>query len=128
MDYRKEAEEIRTNLPEQISFTPPPLPLVGSINLLKRHDGGYVIAATGHDDQAGQFNDGSIAAEILDGETVAKEGPDELADALARAHESLLRLRLEAAMRLAVEIGRRIHDDETLVSMFKDALAANHWE
>lgn len=126
MDYQKEAEEIRTNLPEQVSFTPPPLPLVGSINLLKRHDGGYVIAATGHDDQAGQFNDGTIAAEILDGETVSQ--PDELADALARAHESLLRLRLEAAMRLAVEIGRRLHDDETLVSMFRDALATNHWE
>jgi len=129
MNLRKEAQEIRENRPEQISFNPPPLPYMGYINLLRRHDGGYLVAAIGHDDQAGQFNDGTMAAEIIDGDEVDQTRPrDHLAHALEKAHSQLMRLRVEAAVRLVAKIGRHYHDNETLISMLKDALANRQWE
>jgi hypothetical protein len=123
MDHQEEARAIREQTPKQTSFNPPPLPYVGCINLLRRHDGGYVVAALGPDDQAGQFEDGTLAVEILDGEAVNETEPeDRLAAALRRAEGRLRRLRVEAALRLVATIGPELHDDETLVAMLRDAL------
>lgn len=123
MDYHSEAEQIREELPDQLSFNPPPVPLVGHISALRRHDGGYLVAAIAQDDQAGRLADGTLAAELLGATDVQKIHPkDHLAAALGRAHENLMRLRLEAAFRLIAVIGRQLHDDATLVSMLREAL------
>jgi hypothetical protein len=123
MDFEKEARAVREKMPKQTSFNPPPLPYVGCINLLRRHDGGYVVAALGADDQAGQLEDGTLAVEILDGDAVRQSEPeDRLAGALRRANERLRRLRVEAALRLVAKIGPKLYDDETLVAMLRNAL------
>lgn len=100
MDYVNEARSIRKDQPQHSSYNPPPIPYVGHIELIRRRDGGYLLAAIGYDEQTGQFNDGSLAAEVLGPEEVRATEPDHLASALQRAHRNLKRLRLEAALRL----------------------------
>ena len=123
MDYRNEAEQIREELPQQLSFNPPPVPLVGHISALRRHDGGYLVAAIAQDDQAGRLADGTLAVELLKPTDVQQVDPeDQLAAALERAHENLMRLRLEAAFKQIAFIGKQLHDEATLVSMLREEL------
>jgi len=122
MDYRKEAAAIRGKRPAQLVLNAPPMPYVGQINLLRRHDGGYLIAAVGYDDQAGLFDDGGLAAEVLDaGALEAVEPRDRLARALERAHHSLERLRIEASLRLVAELGQDQSEAE-LVELLRGAI------
>ncbi len=123
MDYGKEAEAIRTERPGEVSFCPAPLPYVGEIKLRRRRDGGYLIAALACDGQAGQFLDGTLAAEVISAADVQREdGEDPLAGALERAHETLNELRLEEALKLvAVLRGERTDDD--LVDQLREVLA-----
>jgi hypothetical protein len=123
MDYRSEAEQIREDLPDHLSFTPPPVPLVGHISALRRYDGGYLVAAIAQDDQAGRLADGTLTAELLKPTDVQQVHPeDHLAAALERAHENLMRLRLEAALKLIAFIGKQLYDEATLVSMLREEL------
>ncbi len=106
MDHRKEAAAIRARRPQTLLLNPPPLPYQGHINLIRRHDGGYLIAAVGYDDQAGVFDDGGLAAEVIGAQDVEAEQPcDLLAEALLRAQRRLERLRIEASLRLVAELG-----------------------
>jgi hypothetical protein len=106
MDHRKEAAAIRASRPQTLLLNPPPLPYQGHINLIRRHDGGYLIAAVGYDDQAGVFDDGGLAAEVIGAQDVEAEEPrDLLAEALLRAQQRLERLRFEASLRLVAELG-----------------------
>ena len=129
MDFEKEARALRAKLPGQASFNPPPMPYVGHINLIRRRDGGYMVAAIGADGQAGQLEDGTLAVSILDGSAVRQTGPeDPLAATLRLAHRQLMQLRVEAALRLAAKLGRELYDDhEELHGMLREALAQDQW-
>lgn len=106
MDHRREAAAIRARRPQTLLLNPPPLPYQGHLSLIRRHDGGYLIAAVGYDDQAGVFDDGGLAAEVIGAQDVEAEEPrDLLAEALLRAQQHLERLRLEASLRLVAELG-----------------------
>lgn len=106
MDHRREAAAIRARRPQTLLLNPPPLPYQGHLSLIRRHDGGYLIAAVGYDDQAGVFDDGGLAAEVIGAQDVEAEEPrDLLAEALLRAQQRLERLRLEASLRLVAELG-----------------------
>ena len=122
MDHTKEAAAIRAQRPQTLLLNPPPLPYQGHINLIRRHDGGYLIAAVGYDDQAGVFDDGGLAAEVISAQDVEVEEPcDLLAESLQRAQQSLARLRIEASLRLVAELGSE-QDEEQLVDRLRQAI------
>jgi hypothetical protein len=122
MDYENEAQSIRRDQPRHSSYNPPPIPYVGHIDLIRRKDGGYLLAAIGYDDQTGQLDDGSLAAEVLGPEEVNTTDPDRLAGALRRAHRNLRRLRLEAALRLISTLSKEMDlSEQELLEMLRQA-------
>jgi hypothetical protein len=125
MDHHEEAQRIRAEKPRSATINPAPQPYVGHISVHRRNDGGYLVSATGYDEQAGMLADGTIAAEVVKPAEVDSPGTDDqLALALERAYDNLLDLRLEAALRLVATIGEKQSDldEDTLVSMLRDAI------
>jgi hypothetical protein len=122
MDYLKQARAIRAERPPQLVLKPDPVPFVGRLKLQRRRDGGYLVTAIASDGQAGQFADGSLAAEVVAPADLDRVQPEDLlSQALERAHDRLNRLRLEAAFRLIAQL-RGDRDDQTLVAMLQQAL------
>ena len=123
INYREEAEAIRTRRPREASFCPAPLPYVGEIKLRRRRDGGYLIASLACDGQAGQFLDGTLAADVFSAADLTSTGDEDLlAQALERAHQTLNDLRLEEALKM-VALLRRERSDEDLVIQLREVLA-----
>jgi hypothetical protein len=122
MDYKDEAQSIREQQPQRNSYNPPPIPYVGHIDLIRRKDGGYLLAAIGYDEQTGQLNDGSLAAEVIGPEDARSTDPDHLAKALQRTHRNLKRLRLEAALRLISVLAKELKlPEQELLEMLEQA-------
>lgn len=122
LDCDAAAETIRSEKPQELSLLPAPQPFVGEIRVLKRHNGGYLVAVLDYDDQAALLPDGSMAAQVVPPAAVASAEPeDALALALERAQEQLNELRLRSAFEIIARL-REDRDEETLVDMLRDAL------